>query len=464
MSKCNSILGISKILSIISKNGARVHFSGVGGASMSSLFCLSRYFGIEVSGSDRCDSPLLSHLRARGADIFIGEREVLPEATSLLVYSLALEDDDSELVYAARVGIPIVSRAEYMSALAECYRERIAVSGSHGKSTVTAMLYAIFNEAGKNPTALSGASLGDGEGNFAIGGLENFIYEACEYKDSFLAFSPEIALFLNLELDHVDYFKNIEQLADSFDKAMKKCGRAIVNTDDKMLEKLAIGKENLISVGSSGGEDYTYKITEAAPSAFLVNLSRGGEVVCRFELSLLGRFNAVNAALAATVGLECGIDRAAIESALSSFRGIGRRLERIGEIWGVPLFYDYAHHPTEIRSGLEALRASFGREICVIFIPHTYSRTAALFDGFVDALSVAEHRVITEIFAAREREHTVSAEALASAAGASFAPDSASLSEALPRGCAAYIVMGAGDADWVISALYSAAREDEKNT
>ena len=453
MSKNNSFYGISKILSLISRDGARVHFSGVGGASMSSLFCLSHYFGISVSGSDKRDSALLSSLISRGADIVIGEREKLPDGVCLLVYSLAIGEDDRELMLAARQEIPTVSRAEYMGALLECYRERIAVSGSHGKSTVTAMIYSILREGGKNPTALSGASLGIGEGNFAVGGLQSVVYEACEYKDSFLLMPADIGVFLNLELDHVDYFKNFGEICDSFSKAIIKCGRAVINTDDRALRNLADLRPDSIKVGSVGDEDYTFRVIKNEPRKLSFSLrARGGEPI-EFTLPLMGEFNVKNAAVAAAVGLELGILPSVIVRALASFHGIGGRLENIGSLWGAPVYRDYAHHPTEILAGIRAVRSAVGGKVAVVFVPHTYSRTRAFLSELAEALRTADLAVVTEITAARESDSTVSGADLAEAAGAKFAPSSDEVIPLLCEGYSAYMIMGAGDCDSVIDSL-----------
>ena len=454
MSKKNSSFGIANILKIISKPDSHVHFLGVGGAGMSSLFCLSRYFGISVSGSDRSESPLIKSLVSLGADIAVGKREELPSGTSLLVYSLAIGEGDPEILLAERAGVPCVSRAEYLGAVCECYGERIAVSGSHGKSTVTAMLYRIFEQAGKNPTALSGAKLDREHGNFDIGSLDILIYEACEYKDSFLIPSPTTSLFLNLELDHVDYFKNIDDISASFDIAMKKCGRAIVNTDDKILDNLAKNKKNIIRVGSGGDEDYVFSILSKEPFALSFLLSgRSGEL-CRINLVMLGEFNIVNAAMAAACALEFGISADDVSEALSGFCGIEQRLECIGKLYGAPVYYDYAHHPTEIREGIRAVRSATEGNVAVVFAPHTYSRTGAFLKEFADALSYADYRLITDITAAREDNVSgISPSVLAEISDGVFVKNKEELLEKIPRGCSAYILMGAGDLLWVRGAL-----------
>ncbi len=454
MSKNNSSFGIANILALIAKPDAHVHFLGVGGSGMSSLFCISRHFGISVSGSDIKINPLLESLSRLGADISVGTRKSLPKGTSLLVYSLAIGEDDPELLLAERGGIPTVSRAEYLGAICECYAERIAISGSHGKSTVTAMLYKIFEESGKNPTAISGAPLGKEQGNFDIGALDLLVYESCEYKDSFLIPNPTVSMFLNIELDHVDYFKSLDDLAESFSHAMKKCGRAVVNTDDKVLDRLSEGLTNIIRVGTKGTEDYVFSPISTTPYELSFSLSHSGSELCIIKLPMLGEFNIRNAAMAASCAIECGVDALSASTALSNFCGIERRLERIGELNGAPVYYDYAHHPTEIKEGIKAIRTAEQGKIAVIFAPHTYSRTVAFCTDFAAALSLADYRLITEITAAREENNSnISAATLATMSDGIFLEKNEELLQKIPKDCGAYIFMGAGELDWIKRAL-----------
>lgn len=451
MSKFNSSLGIERILAIISKEKINVHFIGVGGVGMSGLFCLTKYFGISASGSDRANSPMLEALKATGADVFIGSRERLPENTALAVYSLAIADDDPEILLCESLGIETVSRAEYLAAVEASYDMSISVSGSHGKSTVTAMLEKIFSYGEKSPTVLSGAELGVGDVNFRIGTFDYFIYESCEYKDSFLKTSPSLALFLNMELDHVDYFKSEEALASSFLRAVERAGAAIVNTDDTGLLKIAsMARGNIISVGSRGGEDYTFSKISVAPRNLCFGLQRGDKYLGEIFLPMLGEFNISNGALAAVAALESGIPFSSVAAALSDFGGIGRRLECIGELRGAPVYYDYAHHPTEIQKSISAVRAAYEGKITVIFSPHTYSRTERLFSDFVEALTMADRVLITEIYAARERDGgTVSSEMLADAVGGEVLRDTEQLLGLIEEDEGAYLIMGAGDTVWI---------------
>ena len=453
MSKNNSSFGINNVLKIISKDGACVHFCGVGGVGMSALFRLSEHFGIRVSGTDRARGEYFDALARDGACVYCNAQEArsLSGAVDLVVYSLALDERDSELIEAEARGIPMVSRAEYLGALATCYGRSVSVSGSHGKSTVTAMLSHILECSGKNPTVLSGAALSVGGTNSRIGALDYLVFESCEYKDSFLIPMPDIGIFLNLELDHVDWFASLEDISRSFLCAMNRAGCAIVNFDDRELAKNA---EKLytptISFGKNTGADYRIITQDETAYALRFSLEYKGASLGSVELPVIGAFNIYNATAAIVAAMECGVSFDECRTALSTFYGIGRRLERIGEIEGRPVYYDYAHHPTEIAEGIKAVKGDTGGPVTVIFGPHTYSRTKGLWRGFVNSLCMAEHVILTEISAIREQMiEGVSSARLADECGAGVARNSDDLRDMLSKSSGAVIIMGATDMEWV---------------
>ena len=452
MSKNNSSYGKLNVLKLLANGRGKVCFLGVGGVSMSALLVLSSYFGIHTFGCDKKENEYTNELRRRGECIFIGETE-LPYDTKLLVYTLAVEEDDPMILKAEKRGIPCVSRAEYMSALAEAYKNKIAVSGSHGKSTVTAMLHSIFICAGLNPTTLSGARLCGGGHSYHLGSLDTMIYEACEYKDSFLAFEPNIALFLNLEHDHVDYFENIDALEKSFLKAAQRSGVAIINTDDERLRKIA---EKLytppITVGKNNDAIYKYELIAKRGGGVGAAVLRDGEYLGELTLKIIGEFNLLNAVMACAAATSCGIDFSTCRKALSEFSGIPCRLERVGAWHGRTVYFDYAHHPTEIESGIKAIKSDTGDDITVIFGPHTFSRTKALMDSFAASLTLADRLLITEIDAVREKnDGTVSAQLLAQKANGKVIRTLNDLESELPASSGAIVVMGAADLGWVKS-------------
>ncbi len=438
----------SEILDIISNGGGRVHFIGVGGVSMCSLFCLSRHFGISVSGSDRRFGKFTKALINSGEDIYIGERNKLREDTNLVVYSHAVPTGHSERRLARKSNITEISRAEYLGAIMKCYENSIGVSGSHGKSTVTAMLSKIFCDAGLMPTTLSGAPLFGSELPFLIGSLDYFIYEACEYKDSFLSFYPTLAVFLNMELDHTDYFPDSDALSDSFSRAMKNAKSVIVNRDSEELFSAALKSgKTPISFGMHKNADYQYQIISKKAKDMRFAFSGKGEMLGEVSLPMLGEFNMSNAAAAIAASMEFGVDFSSAAKSLSSFSGIERRLEKIGEYKGRDLYFDYAHHPSEIKASIRAIK-SLGEEVTVIFRPHTYSRTKGLWEDFKNSLSLAENVIILDIDAVREKEMDgVSSDRLAREIGAKYSPDEAALCELLDMTHGKIILMGAGEVE-----------------
>lgn len=414
---------------------------------MCSLFCLSRYFGIRVCGSDRKESELIRALIDSGADIFIGERESLPEKVELVVYSHAIAKEHPERVLARKKNIPEITRAEYLGALMLCYDSRIGVSGSHGKSTVTAMLTKIFTDAGLAPTALSGAALHSSTLPFSIGSLDYLIYEACEYKDSFLSFSPTLSVFLNMELDHTDYFKDEKALAASFLKAMRRSEKIVVNRDSEPL--YAIAKSSgvrLVSYGEGEGADYRYEVISQEPKNMRFSLFYREKKLGEVGLRMLGGFNIGNSVAAIAAAMESGVEFAVAAKSLGGFFGIERRLEPIGEYRGRAVYYDYAHHPTEIKASIKAVKSLSKKGVTVIFRPHTYSRTAGLWQDFVAALCEAETAILLDIDAVREKEISgVSSEKLASEIGAYYLKDMRKIDSLLQSSQGDIILMGAAD-------------------
>ena len=398
-------------------------------------------------------------MRSAGECVTVGDGD-LPCDVKLLVYSLAIDENDPMLHAAEERGIPCVSRAEYMSALSDAYNTRIAVSGSHGKSTVTAMLHAIFSSACLNPTTLSGARLGARSAAYHIGSLDYFIYEACEYKDSFLEFDPGIALFLNLELDHVDYFENVEMLEESFLAAARRAGLAIINVDDEKLWEISKKLYTPpVLVGKSALAKYRYEPLPSDGGRTSMRFFCDGAPMGVISLDLIGEFNMLNAAMACAAAMECGICFSVCKEALLSFRGIPARLERVGEWQGRAVYFDYAHHPTEIEVGIKAIKHYTGSDITVIFGPHTYSRTKALMREFVSALSLADKLLVTEIDAVREKnDGSVNSYMLAEAIGGCVIRSVSDLDRELCASHGAIAVMGAADLRWVKEYFFRSGR------
>ena len=404
MSKNKKKGSFSAIRRIIEKQGSRVHFVGVGGVSMYSLARLCISNSLCVSGSDREKSIRTDTLESSGTKFYVGHSANNIDGCDIVVYSHAISPDNSELTAAVRQGILTVSRAEFLGALMTKYKFRIGISGTHGKSTTVAMLDSIFAYAMKNQTTLSGASLITGE-PYRLGSNEMLIYEGCEYKDSFLRFSPNIMVALNLEYDHPDYFRDFSSLKDSFFKAFMRSEEIIYNYDDRNLRPLINDlkeKRPAISFGQSERSDYKYSIISFYENGYRFALFHKGELIGNFEINLFGAFNVTNAVAAAVTAIRMGISPKEVRLSLQSFRGIPMRLQPVGTRGVRAVYRDYAHHPTEIRAVLNSLKIHLKDELTVVFKPHTYSRTKALFDEFLQALSIADYVIITDIYAARE--------------------------------------------------------------
>ena len=433
----------------MAKDGkCRIHFIGIGGVSMYSLARLTLAYGARVSGSDRENSSRLDSLRLLGAEVTLGHKKDNVFGADLIVYSHAISDQNPELLEGRALNLPIVQRAEYLGAIMHNYSTKIGVCGSHGKSTTVAMLDAIFSYAGRDPTTLSGADLPILE-PYRIGGRDLLIYEACEYRDSFLRFSPDLALALNLELDHTDYFPDLDALKKSFTKALCRAKTAVISGDDPNLSKIKSElSSQVVTFGFSSGCDYKYEINSFLKGGFSFSLRRFGSLVDEFSLNIPGVYNLTNAAAAITTAMERGVDISDIKLGIESFQGIPRRLEYLGNYGRRPVYYDYAHHPTEISAALSALRSITDRAITLVFCPHTYTRTKSLFSELALSLSEADYPIITDIYAAREEPiEGVTSQILAESIGgrAVYCPDDEILNMINSRTAGIIVLMGAGD-------------------
>ena len=451
LSKFNSSQGFEKIKDAISKKPSSVHFIGVGGVSMYSLFNFTSRLGIAVSGSDKSSSERTEKLIKKGFDVKVPEnREALLRAT-LAVYSLAVSENDSEIRLAEELGIPLVSRAEYLAYVSEEYKTKISVSGSHGKSTVTAMITKILSDASLSPSALSGAALAGICEPYIFGKRDYLVFEGCEYKDSFLRFSPDFSVFLNLELDHTDYFKSFDDIKRSFFSAMQRADTCVVNKDDAELFSLAVASGRSVkSFGIENDADFSAKDLKSDCGFYSFSVLKDGKALEEIKLSVLGRFSVYNALAAFSLAFTLGVEPSIISKSLSQFSGIERRLELIGKKEnGAPIIYDYAHHPSEIKSGIMALRESYKGKITVVFKPHTYTRTRDLFDEFAISLGFADKVYLSAIDAIRETEiEGVSSENLARAiGGGAKALSDEEIAKEVSASSDAVIIMGAANLD-----------------
>ncbi|MBO5682604.1 MAG: UDP-N-acetylmuramate--L-alanine ligase [Clostridia bacterium] len=456
MSVANTHFGAERIGEML-KDAKSIYFIGIGGINMSSLAHISHKRGYITGGSDRAASAITEKLAARGIRIYPSHEAENIRDYDAVVYTVAISEDNPEYIEAKRRGIPCISRADFLGYVMKGYDRRIGISGMHGKSTCTSMCAETFIRAGVSPTVLSGAELDIMGGAYTVGDGEDFLFEACEYMDSFLDFYPSIAVILNIELDHVDYFKDLEQVIRSYSAFADITGErgvAVANLDDENV-RAALGNYRGRVVGfgiSSPDADYSAADIKECRGRYSFKIMKNGELFTEVALSVTGYHNIYNALACAAAADLSGISPKDISAGLAAFRGAKRRMEYKGEVRGADLYEDYGHHPTEISATLGGAKglAEGGRLIC-LFQPHTYSRTAALFEDFASALRVADRVIVTDIYAARELdEGIVSSKQLAEAIGeqAVYGGDIKSsaeslLSELIPGDVA--IVMGAGD-------------------
>lgn len=362
MSVANTHFGARRIGELL-KDKKSIFFVGVGGINMSSLAHVSLVGGMKVGGSDRVRSHLTERLEREGVEILYSHDEKNLDGYEALVYTVAISEDNPEYVRAMREGIPCISRADYMGYLMMAYSRRIGVSGMHGKSTCTSMCASVLIGADADPTVLSGAELSIMGGAYRVGesAKDFFLFEACEYMDSFLDFNPNIAVVLNIEMDHVDYFKSMEHIKRSYRSFASIAGQdgcVVANADDEEVRMALSGiSPRVVSFGiECESADVRAANIECKKGRYSFDIISKGETVCRAELSVSGYHNIYNALATAAVALECGLDGEQIKSGLKAFAGAARRMEYKGECGGVPIYDDYAHHPTEIRATLEGAK------------------------------------------------------------------------------------------------------------
>ncbi len=387
--------------------GKRIHFMGIGGIMMASLADMALKAGKTVTGSDRVSSASTKALEEKGAVVYYGQcgENIDMAKPDFVVYTAAIHPDNPEFVRVKELGIPAYSRAEYLGELMYDYTHRVGVSGTHGKSTTTGMLSSIYMAAEVDPTLLCGAELACLDGAaYHAGAKEHLVYESCEYTDSFLSFHPTVAVVLNIDLDHVDYFHSLEQLEQSFCRSAEEADLVVINGDDAgALRAFSNYSKPVVKVGMNCPDAHYRAVNlhfEKGCGVFM--LTEGEKELGLIRLSVPGEHNITNALCAAAAALACGIGIEAIQKGLWTFTGAVRRFEKKGSRDGVDVYDDYAHHPTEIRATLETAKKLGYKRVVTVFQSHTYSRTVGLLDDFAKALSLADLVLIAPIFAARE--------------------------------------------------------------
>lgn len=385
---------------------SHVHFIGIGGISMSGLAHILLMRGVKVTGSDRTESNITNILKNDGAEIYIGQRAENIQNPDLVVYTAAISDDNPELCEARNRHIETIERADFLGELMKEFKMPVSISGTHGKTTTTSMLSTVLLHAEEDPTILVGGELNSIGGNYHVGTDKYLIFEGCEYVDSFLKFNPYSAIILNIEEDHLDYFDGIEQIKESFNKFMQKIpkdGFVVVNADEENVMTSTHDVEcEIITYGKNG--DYSYKNECFDNNGFgSFDVYYKEEKLAHIQLSIGGNHNISNATAVFAVASKLGIEPDVIAEGIKKFTGTKRRFEYKGSFNGAKVYDDYAHHPTEIVATLDVAKKMEHNKIWVVFQPHTYSRTNALFNQFIEALTPFDNIIITDIYAAREK-------------------------------------------------------------
>ncbi len=387
-----------------------IYFIGIGGISMSGLAEVLLERNFKISGSDMKPSSLTHVLEEKGAHIFYGQKyENLTDDIELVVYTSAIHPDNPELIAAGDLGIPILTRAQLLGQMMKNYETPIAVSGTHGKTTTTSMISEILLTADTDPTLSIGGILKTINGNIRVGHSDYFVTEACEYTNSFLSFYPKIGIILNVEEDHLDFFKDIDDIRHSFHlfaRLLPEDGALIINGSISGIETIVSDIAcPVITFGNSDCYDYSpsdISYDEKGCATFTL-LKKGKPHGC-YSLSVPGEHNIYNSIAAIALCDLLSIDRAAVKQALSQFKGTDRRFEYKGNFNGTTIIDDYAHHPTEITATLKAAANYPHKNLWCVFQPHTYTRTKAFMKDFAKALSLADQIILAKIYPARETD------------------------------------------------------------
>ncbi|MDO5300360.1 MAG: UDP-N-acetylmuramate--L-alanine ligase [Clostridia bacterium] len=389
--------------------GKRAHMIGIGGSSMSGLAGMLVQAGVHVTGSDSARSYMTDSLAEQGIPVTIGHRAGNVSGADLIIYSAAIREDNPERAEAARLGIPQMERATLLGQLMEGYAHAINVCGTHGKTTTTSMIAEVLLDAGLDPTVHIGGQLDYIGGSTRVGSHETFVVEACEFNASFLQFHPTIAVVTNIEEDHLDFYKDLDDIAHAFDRffaLLPETGVCIGNGDDpRVLDALGRLSCRTVTYGLGQGcqwrpQNLTFDETGCAEFDFAFE----GRVMAHVLLHVPGEFNVMHALATMAACVEVGADAHAVAQSLSRFTAPHRRFEYTGSVCGVKLYTDYGHNPAEMHSALQNAAHQPHRRLWAVMQPHTYSRVKTLFKDYIHCCDLADEILITDIFAAREKD------------------------------------------------------------
>ncbi len=381
--------------------GSRVHLVGIGGVSMRPLGLVLKGMGMEVTGSDMSQSAGTRELEEQGIPVVIGHRAENIQGAGCIIRTAAAHNDNPEIAAARAAGIPVFERAQAWGEIMKSYKNAVCISGTHGKTTATSMMTHVLMEADLDPTVMIGGYLPLLHAGHRVGRGDTIVLESCEYCDSFLNFFPTLAVVLNVDADHLDYFKDLHDIQNSFHKFASLATFGIVANGDDPHTVEAMEGLDYISFGLE--EKNRIHAANMCPDWRHFDVICDGEYYCHLDMGVLGRHNAMNALAVAASAWMMGIPGETVSHGLESFHGAGRRMEFKGHWHGADVYDDYAHHPDELAATIAAFRSMGDRRLVLAFQPHTYSRTKALFDDFVRELKKADVCILAEIYAARER-------------------------------------------------------------
>ncbi len=392
------------------KKYKNIHMIGIGGVSMSGIAAILKNWSFNVTGSDWVKSETTDKLNELDIHVSIGHDLEAVRKSDIVVYSAAIKQEDPEMLEAKKLNIPTIERADFLGDLTRCYKDTICISGTHGKTTTTSMISLCFLESLQNPSIQVGAYLKQIDGNYRVGNSEHFIIEACEYVESFLKFSPKAEVILNIDNDHLDYFKTFDNIKNAFIKYVKLLpndGTLILNGDDNnCLDLISYTNASAItySVKNKQCDFYAENITFDVDGFPSFDVYCKGDFFCNIKLCVPGIHNVSNALSCIALCTSYGIEKSAIQSALLKFTGAHRRFEFKGKMHNnVSVYDDYGHHPTEILATAKSLSNKKFNHSWVVFQPHTYSRTKNLLKDFANALLDFDNVIVLDIYAAREK-------------------------------------------------------------
>ncbi|MBR1967775.1 MAG: UDP-N-acetylmuramate--L-alanine ligase [Clostridia bacterium] len=382
---------------ILSSKYQTLHFIGIGGVSMSALAKYAISVGKTVTGSEICPNSLTEELIKLGAKIYFKHSPFNLRKADAVVYTSAVKEDNVELATAKRKKIPIVKRSEFLGEILERFMRSVAISGSHGKTTATAMIASVLKNVERAPTVFLGGETDD-YGNYLAGGEDFAVIEACEYKKNFLDITPDISVVLNIDDDHLDSYKDMADMVSAFSKFVGN-SLAVINADDVYAHK--IFNSSTVTFGINTPATYTAKSVKYNGKGYTFTACAHGRTLGKINLSVIGKHNVYNALATVAVCDVLRIPFNLIKSGLENFKGVKRRAEYLGEKEGLKFFADYAHHPRELKSTLKAFSES-GDDFVTVFQPHTYSRTEKLIDAFISTFKSVKPLIIYKTYPARE--------------------------------------------------------------